>query len=570
MELFGVTASAGYAIGYAWIQKAQIKQTGNKSIDPAMVDLELERFEFALRDTQDELMTTNVQLIDKKREIESEMIQTLLELLQDEELLQRVHFKISVDYLQAESAVQEAINEIDALVQSIDDAYLVERAAEIRDIGRCLINHLSGTRKVAEKGYSRKRILLTDELAASDSTQLNSQLIIGCAAVRGGIHGHAAIIARSIGLPFIVGFGESLFRVQEGQLIILDSVEGKLIVDPSEAQISHYEKLSIGFSVVNEAQPILPAKIITLDQHPVQILANISTIACAKLAKSKGAAGIGLFRSEFLYLNHEYPPAEQEQFEIYHELISVFGDKAPIIIRTFDLGGDKQPRFMDPQAAMDSFIGDRGIRVSLAHRELFKSQLRAILRASHFGQIKVMFPMIAQLSEWEAALSILDEVKKELSAEGIAYNANMAVGMMVEVPEAAVSMEKFVHVVDFFSIGTNDLIQYLLAADRSDTADANVKNEYNPVVLQLIQHIISVAQKHGKWISLCGDMAGKPLEAALLLGLGLQNFSMDSKELYPVYKKISQITFLQMQKLAKRVLELEGTNEVESYLKNNC
>jgi phosphotransferase system enzyme I (PtsI) len=572
MELSGVAASTGYAMGYAYVVRSRVQQPGKIIIDSNEIGLELERFEIALSQTEVELHQLSKQLKISLRESEAEMVEALLDLLQDDEFYLRILHKISNNCLQAETAVSETTDEIVARVQKLDDIYLVERSAEIRDIRNRLMGHLSGTTESVMEDANKKRILITDELTTSYSAQLNPKLLVGCAAVIGGIMSHSAIIARSMGIPFVVGIGERLHHIQDGQFLILDGVEGKLIVEPDEVQIAYYTKLKSGLSAVENIQDILQcinSTVVTIDQHPIDLLANISSVKGAMEAKNKGAMGIGLFRTEFLYLNRSTPPTEEEQFEIYREVALTFGKEAPIIIRTFDIGGDKLPLFHQYAVELNPLLGYRGIRVSLDQVEMFKTQLRAILKASPFGQLKIMFPMIAVLSEWKAAKIILEEVKEELRLKEIDFNHNLEIGMMIEVPSAALNAAQFAREVDFFSIGTNDLVQYLMAVDRTNGALSYLNNGYDPTVLRLIHHVISTAKKYKKWVSLCGDMAGQPEAAAVFIGMGLQKLSMNVNEIANVCLKISQLTYNQLEKNTKHILKLSSAKEVIQYLEKN-
>jgi phosphotransferase system enzyme I (PtsI) len=531
MELSGVAASSGYAMGYAYVLRSRVQHPGKIVIDSSEIGLELERIENAVSQTAVELHQISKQLKESLRESEAEMMEALLELLQDDEFYLRILHKISKNCLQAESAVSETTDEIVARVQSLDDPFLVQRSAEIRDISNRLMNRLLGTTEWAMEDAIKKWILIADELSTSYSAQINPKLIVGCATVMGGITAHSAIIARSMGLPFVVGIGERLHHIEDGQFLILDGVEGKIIVEPDEVQVAHYTKLKSSLSATEDNQDILPSfksTVVTIDRYPIDLLANISSVEDAIAAKNKGAMGIGLFRTEFLYLNRTTPPTEEEQFEIYREVALIFGKEAPIVIRTFDIGGDKLPLFNQHAVELNPLLGYRGIRVCLDQVELFKTQLRAVLKASPYGQLKIMFPMIAVLSEWKAAKVILEEVKAELRSKEIDFNPNLEIGMMIEVPSAALNAEQFAQEADFFSIGTNDLIQYMMAADRSNVSLAYLNNGYNPTVLRLIQDVIRSAHKHKKWVSVCGDMAGHPMAATLFLGMGLQKLSMNA------------------------------------------
>lgn len=567
MELSGTSASKGYAMGYALIMHNKIKLRDKIINDSKDIALELERFEVALRQTEIGLQQLITQLKASFRDSEAEMVEALLDLLHDDEFYLRILHKISEDHLEAEAAVIKATEEIVLQVQSMDNMYLLERSAEIRDICKRLINQLSGTKDWEFQQGDKKRILITDELTTSYSVQLDSLSIIGCASIFGGKTSHSAIIARSMGLPFVVGIGEQLNHIQDGQFIILDGNEGRLIVDPSYAQILFYERRKVK-DEQDDMEPINP-NVVSLDQHPIDLLANISSVDSIREAKRKGAAGVGLFRTEFIFLNRLTPPTEEEQFEIYREAALIWGQTAPVVIRTFDIGGDKQPLFQIHTTELNPLLGNRGIRVCLNHAELFKAQLRAILRASHYGQLKIMFPMIAILSEWREARAVVEAVKMALKLEGVAFDDSLEIGMMIEVPSAALNAEQFAREADFFSIGTNDLIQYLTAADRGNASLSYLNNGYEPTVLRLIKNVIEAASKHNIWVSLCGDMAGQPMAAALFLGMGIQKLSMNPNELRQVRTRISRVKKLEMCKHLQWILELSDAKEVVEYLENN-
>ncbi|MEX2460997.1 MAG: phosphoenolpyruvate--protein phosphotransferase [Paenibacillaceae bacterium] len=568
MELFGIAASNGYAMGFALVLRPEANMS-KIMIDSKGIGLELERFEAAFRQTEAELVHVWNRLQTTLRAAEAEMVEALLELLRDDEYYLRIRYKIAEDHLQAETAVHETTDDIVARVGGMNNLYLTERSAEIRDVSIRLMNKLSGKVEWVMQEGINQRILITDELTTSYSAQLDPNIIIGCATERGGKTTHSAIIARSIGLPYVVGLGEQLKLVQDGQFIIVDGVEGKLIVEPDEAQVLFYTDLIAANIAVGEGSLASNPNTFTIDAHPIDLLANISSIACAREAKSKGAAGVGLFRTEFLFLNRLIPPSEDEQFEVYREVAEIFGKAAPIIIRTLDIGGDKQTLFRIHPAELNLMLGYRGIRVCLDQVELFKTQLCAILRASVYGHLKIMFPMIAILSEWREARAIVEEVKAALTLEGVGYNPTLEIGMMIEVPSAALNADQFAREADFFSIGTNDLIQYLMAVDRGNAELAYLYNGYEPTVLRLIQEVIQCAHKHNKWVSLCGDMAGQPMAAALLMGMGLQKLSMNASELAEVRGKIAEVKQVRMKENAIQILKFSEAIEVTAYLEKN-
>lgn len=478
---------------------------------------------------------------------------------------------IESQLLSASAAVQQVADPFISLFESMDDAYMRERADDIRDVSRRIFRNLSGSEQTVsfpEEPF----ILVAVDVTPSETLQLPIQHVRGIATVKGGATSHAAILARSLGIPAVMGVGEQLlsFQMEPGTLLILDGTSGELIPDPDGTALTRYQEKAAQEQIQRqayEAMKDLPAQ--TLDGHRVHLMANMAVPEEADALVASGVEGIGLFRSEFLFMDRSTLPDEEEQFQAYKRVAIVFGEK-PVIIRTLDVGGDKHLPALALDQEENPFLGFRAIRISLARPELFRVQLRALLRASAYGRLLIMFPMISHLEQLREAKSILEQTKTELRAEDIAFDENIAIGMMMEIPGACLQADAFAKEVHFFSIGTNDLVQYTLAVDRMNAHIADLYSYYHPAVLRLISHVIDASHRAGIWTGLCGEMAGDPLATELLLGMGLDEFSGAASVMPKVKERIRATTMEQAKRTAEHALTLSTVEDVVSFLNNKA
>lgn len=571
MLLQGIAASPGYAVGVAKVLAAKTAQISKKPLENDQLDTEITRFEAAVAATRVELEAIHAQLLEQKKEHEAEIFEAHLMLLEDEELIDRSKELVRTEIINIEFAFHSVSEEIAEMIGGLDDPYLKERAADIRDVSRRVLNKLLGIADEDLNDASGPIILFAEDLTPSDTAQLDPAKVIGFATQAGGRTSHSAIIARSIGIPAIVGIGSAMENtVKNGQSVIIDGTDGKIYIQPDKATVARYLQLQQDQLVIKKQhQSYLNQPSMSSDGVQVELVANIGLVKDAELAASAGAEGIGLFRTEFLYMDADQLPSEDVQFEAYRKAAEAFGSDAPIVIRTIDIGGDKEIPYLKLPKEDNPFLGFRAIRICLDRPEMFKTQLRAILRASAFGNLKIMFPMIATLGEWRQAKALLGETKQELSAAGIAYNPGIETGIMIEIPAAALLADKFAREVDFFSIGTNDLVQYTLAADRMNPKLGYLNDPLHPAVLQLIDRVITAAHANGKWAGMCGEMAGQKHALPILLGLGLDEFSMSASAVLPARALLAKLSKQDMKQIAQAVLELSTAEEVRAYIEEH-
>lgn len=565
MELKGIAAAPGYALGPARVIKAEQHQIEQKQLHQDELASELARFNHAVEAASAELTAIAEHTRQTIGEHEAEIFETHLLLFQDEEFVGGAQMKIEQNAMNAEWALQETVDEIVLVLESLDDEYLRERAGDIRDVGGRLMGKLTGREQTSGNEAAGAYVLLAFDLTPSDTATLDRDKVAGFATVIGGRTSHSAIMARTLEIPAVVGMGSELETVQEGDFVILDGVEGKLYIHPDSQMIEQFTQKKLQLEQQREAhRKFRDQPSITRDGHSVELVANIGNPQDAKKAKEQGAEGIGLYRTEFLYMGGEALPTEEEQFAAYQQVAQQFDSEQPVVIRTLDIGGDKSLPYLPLPKEENPFLGVRAIRLCLEREELFVTQLRAILRASAYGNIKIMFPMIATLQEWRQAVSVLEGVKQQLRNEQIPFNESLEVGMMIEIPAAALMADQFAKEVDFFSIGTNDLVQYTMAADRMNEKLAYLNDPYHPAILRLIHQVIKAAKAEGKWVGMCGEMAGQATALPVLLGMGLHEFSMSASAIAGARAALSQLNYAQLQSLAEQVLTLSDPSEVQA------
>ncbi|MFC4103201.1 phosphoenolpyruvate--protein phosphotransferase [Paenibacillus xanthanilyticus] len=562
----GIAASPGIAIGRVWRMESEAEAANlPASIEPSAVGSETARLMQAIAEAAAEVASLRDRLIAKGQEHEAEIFDGHLMLLEDEELLDRARGAIASELKSAEAAIAAARDEIAAMLESLDDEYLRERAADIRDICGRINARLTGRSDMPPAGSGDPVIIVAPDLTPSHTAQLDPSAVAGFVTLQGGRTSHSAIIARANGIPAIVGMGDALDDLQAGEVVILDGSSGELHIAPSESVIAEYAARRVAEQAKREGlQALMGLESVSLDGVRVELVANIGSPADAVAAKERGAEGVGLYRTEFLYMGRDTLPSEDEQYDAYVSVARTFGPIAPIVIRTMDIGGDKELPLLELPKEDNPFLGFRAIRISLDRPELFKTQLRAILRASAYGNLKIMFPMIATLAEWRAAKALVDVCKDELRAEGAVFNESIQCGIMIEIPAAALLADRFAKEVDFFSIGTNDLTQYTCAADRMNQKLAALNDPLQPAVLHLIERVIRAARAEGKWTGMCGEMAGQPHAVPLLLGLGLHEFSMSANAVLPARGLVRGMDQASMAALAAEALELETPDAIRA------
>ncbi|WP_295769074.1 phosphoenolpyruvate--protein phosphotransferase, partial [uncultured Holdemania sp.] len=470
----------------------------------------------------------------------------------------------------AEFATETVANMMISMFESMDNDYFKERAADVKDVTFRLKCNIVGAVIPDLTTIDEEVIIVAEDLTPSDTAQLNKQYTLGFATATGGRTSHSAIMARSLEIPAVVGCAGIMEQASQGDLLILDAVAGQVILNPTPEQVKEYEAKAEAFKAEKEALKVLKdAKSVTMDGHEVELAGNIGTPKDVEGVLNNGGEGVGLYRTEFLYMDSELDfPSEEEQFEAYKAVLEGMGGKK-VVVRTLDIGGDKKlPYFTFPEE-MNPFLGYRAIRLCLDRTDIFRTQLRALIRASVYGKLCIMFPMIATLDEFRQAKALFEEEKAKLVSEGVAVSDHIEVGMMVEIPAAAVLADQFAKEADFFSIGTNDLIQYSMAADRMSEKVSYLYQPLNPSILRLVKMTIDGAHKEGKWVGMCGEMAGDELAAPVLLGLGLDEFSMSASSILRTRKMIRSLSKKEMEIMAEKALQCSNLKEVTELVKNS-
>jgi len=563
--LRGISASRGIAIGPAFRFKRAGLTIERRHVDDSSV--EWTRLEAALRTAREQLEALCASARAEYGADQAAIFEAQAMMLADPELLGAARTAIEQEGLNAEAALADAIEASARALEALDDPYFRARAADVRDVGDRVLRVLLGVAESPTEGLETPSIVLACDLAPSDTVLLDKRLVLGFCTAEGGATSHTAILARSLGLPAVVGAGEEVLKIADGTPLILDGDRGRLVVEPDEETLAEYRaRRSAAATVLRRAQGRAHEPALTRDGHRVEVVANVGNVEGARAALEAGAEGIGLLRTEFLYLERTTLPDEEEQYQAYRAIIEVFGHR-PVVLRTLDIGGDKELPYLDLPREANPFLGFRAIRLCLARPELLKPQLRAALRAGVGGNLKVMFPMIATVDEVRKARALLEECQAELLAEGKAIAEGVEVGIMVEVPSAAVMADRLADEVDFFSIGTNDLSQYTMAADRTNALVADLASAFQPAVLRLVQYVIQSAHAKGKWVGMCGELAGEPLAIPILLGLGLDEFSMNAPAIPVAKEVIRALTMDEARKIAEAALQLDSAGAVRELVR---
>ncbi|WP_216828855.1 phosphoenolpyruvate--protein phosphotransferase [Alkalihalobacterium elongatum] len=564
-QISGIAASAGIAIANAYVLEEPDYSFEKKTdADPAV---EKERLETALDKAKVDLAQIKEKAEVDLGEEEAAIFAAHLLVLSDPEFIGGMQAHIDNEKVNAESAVHDVSQTFISMFELMDNEYMKERAADIRDVSKRVLGYLLGIQMKSLAAIDEATIIIAKDLTPSDTAQLNPQFVKGFAADIGGRTSHSAIMARSMEIPAVVGTKESTTSIHNGDTIIIDGLEGVVIVQPDEETTQAYKQKKENY----EQQKLEWAKLVneatkTVDGHHVELAANIGTPDDLTGVINNGAEGIGLYRTEFLYMGRDQLPTEEEQFNAYKTVLERMEGK-PVVIRTLDIGGDKELPYLELPKEMNPFLGFRAIRLCLEHQDIFRTQLRALLRASTFGNLKIMFPMIAALEELREAKAILEEEKQKLVNEGQQVSDSIEVGMMVEIPSTAVIADLFAKEVDFFSVGTNDLIQYTMAADRMNEQVSYLYQPYHPAILRLVNMVIEAAHKEGKWAGMCGEMAGDEIAIPILLGLGLDEFSMSATSVLPARSQIAKLSKQELETFAKEMLMKNTSEDVHEAVK---
>ena len=562
--LQGIAASDGIAIAKVYTLTEPDLTVTKVTVEDS--EKEVSRLDDALAASIKDVELIKETALKNLGEEEAQVFDAHLMVLSDPELIGQVKDNITSNTVNAESALKEVTDMFISIFAGMEDnPYMQERAADIRDVSKRILAHLLGVKIPSPATIKDEVIIVAADLTPSDTAQLNRQYVKAFVTDIGGRTSHSAIMARSLEIPAIVGTKEVTSTAKDGDIIIVDGLTGDVFLNPSEEVIAEYRAKAEAFAAQQaEWEKLKDSKTYTKDGHQVELAANIGTPKDLEGVVNNGAEGVGLYRTEFLYMDSHEMPTEEDQFEAYKAVLEGMNGK-PVVVRTMDIGGDKELPYLPLPHEMNPFLGYRAIRISLNEPEMFRTQLRALLRASVYGKLRIMFPMIATLNDFRGAKALLEEEKAKLIAEGVAVSDDIQVGIMIEIPAAAVLAHQFAKEVDFFSIGTNDLIQYTMAADRMNERVSYLYQPYNPSILTLIKHVIDSAHKEGKWAGMCGEMAGDQTAVPLLVGLGLDEFSMSASSVLKTRSLIAKLTLSDMQALAdKAINECATVQEVEA------
>ena len=565
-RLTGIGASEGVSVGKVLLFIEEEMIIPEVKTADSTVESELTKLDEGLKKSKTQLIAIREKVKEKMGEDKAAIFDGHIMLLEDEDLIMEVQDKIKGEGLPAAKALSDGIEEYCAMISALEDPYLRERAADLQDIGKRWLKNILGIKIKDLSNLEPNTVVVTYDLTPSDTAQLDLENCVGFITEIGGKTAHSAIMARSLELPAVVGVKGVLSEAKEGEAVAMDGEAGVLFLNPAEDIVKEYvEKKEKIKTEKEELKKLITEEAITPDGRKVDIWGNIGSPKDVDAVIEAGAAGVGLYRTEFLFMDSDHFPTEQEQYEAYRVVAEKLRGK-PLTIRTMDIGGDKELPYLNLPKEMNPFLGYRAIRISLENKEMFKTQLRAILRASQYGQIKIMYPMISSINEIRKANAILEECKKELDAEGKIYDANIKVGIMIETPSTAIIAYKFAKEVDFFSIGTNDLTQYFLAVDRGNEMVSALYDSFNPAVLEAIQKVIDAAHDAGINVSMCGEFAGDRKATKLLLGMGLDSFSMSASSMLPVKKIVRSTNYVDAQKYRDIILQQNTSEEVISKL----
>ena len=567
--LKGIAASDGVAVAKAYLLVQPDLSFTKVTIED--VSAEAARLDDALSKSSDELQLIRNKAAENLGEEEAQVFDAHLMVLSDPEMVGQIKQSISDNKVNAEHALKEVTDMYIGMFESMEDnAYMQERAADIRDVAKRVLAHLLQVTLPNPAMINEEVIVVAHDLTPSDTAQLDRNFVKAFVTDIGGRTSHSAIMARSLEIPAIVGTGEITAKVKAGDILAVNGIEGDVIVHPTEEQKANFIQAGEAYAAQKaEWEKLKHAETVTADGKHFELAANIGTPKDLTGVHNNGGEGVGLYRTEFLYMDSSDFPTEDAQFEAYKEVLEGMAGK-PVVVRTMDIGGDKELPYLKLPHEMNPFLGYRALRISLSTlgEGMFRTQLRALLRASVHGNLRIMFPMVATLKEFRAAKKIYDEEKAKLIAEGVAVSETIQVGIMIEIPAAAVLAHKFAKEVDFFSVGTNDLVQYTFAADRMSSGVSYLYQPFNPSILNLLKHVIDSAHAEGKWAGMCGEMAGEAIAAPLLLGLGLDEFSMSATSILAQRKLIKSVSKADMEALVEKALDCATSEEVVELVKS--
>ncbi|BAS46450.1 phosphoenolpyruvate-protein phosphatase [Staphylococcus schleiferi] len=562
----GIAASDGVAIAKAYLLVEPDLSFSQETTDQP--EQEIHKFNDALKNSKIELTKIRNNAEEQLGADKAAIFDAHLLVLDDPELINPIEEKIKNDKASAPHALTEVSQNFITIFESMDNEYMKERAADIRDVSKRVLAHLLGVELPNPSIIDESVVIVGHDLTPSDTAQLNKQYVQGFVTNIGGRTSHSAIMSRSLEIPAVVGTKSITESVEQGDMVIIDGLTGDVIIDPTEDELKAYQHKLESFFADREALKQLrdePSK--TKDGQHVELAANIGTPNDLPGVKDNGAEGIGLYRTEFLYMGRDTMPSEDEQFEAYKKVLQEMNGKR-VVVRTLDIGGDKELPYLNLPKEMNPFLGYRAIRLCLDQPEIFRPQLRALLRASTYGKLNIMFPMVATIKEFRDAKALLLEEKENLKQEGVEVSDDIELGIMVEIPSTAALADVFAKEVDFFSIGTNDLIQYTMAADRMSERVSYLYQPYNPSILRLVKQVIEASHKEGKWTGMCGEMAGDETAIPLLIGLGLDEFSMSATSILKARRQIKNLSQTEMTQLADRAINCATVDEVVDLVKS--
>jgi phosphotransferase system enzyme I (PtsI) len=558
--LKGIAASNGIAIAKAYRLVEPDLSFEKKKVEDA--GQEVNRFKSAVSAAGAELEQIREKANTELGADKAAIFDAHLLVLNDPELLTPIEDRIKNENVNAESSLKETADMFISMFEQMDNEYMRERAADIRDVTKRVLSHLLGVKIPNPSMIAEEVIVVGEDLTPSDTAQLNRDFVKGFTTNIGGRTSHSAIMARSLEIPAVVGTKTATEEIQNGDLVIVDGVNGEVHINPTPEVVEKYKQEQVNFGKQKaEWAKLLNEKTVSKDGHHVELAANIGTPEDLQGVLENGGEAVGLYRTEFLYMGRDQLPTEEEQFNSYKAVLEGMKGK-PVVVRTLDIGGDKKLPYLKLPEEMNPFLGFRAIRLCLEEQEMFRTQLRALLRASVYGNLKIMFPMISTINEFRQAKEILLDEKEKLTSAGVNVSESIEVGIMVEIPSTAVMADQFAKEVDFFSIGTNDLIQYTMAADRMNERVSYLYQPYNPAILRMVKMVIDASHKEGKWTGMCGEMAGDEMAIPILLGLGLDEFSMSASSILKARTQILSLSKAEMEGLAEEVLQLQTTEEV--------
>lgn len=562
-------ASHGIALGKVFIIPEDCLFIPEYSVSENDIEAEIERFNRAVEAAKSEYETTKQKFLSQSEtRYLADILEAHIHILDDIQIKEEVRKKISTNPANVEYIVARVFERIILKFQKIQDPYLRERLVDIKDVRDNLIDKLSGREKISLKNMTEPAILIAHDIFPSDTAYFDPKKILGIITEAGGVTSHASIIAKGMGIPALVGVENVLSSVGEEDIVVLDGIRGQAIVNPREEVYKEYEEQRNAFANLKTTLAKLKeVESITQDGKAIRLVSNCEIPEELDVIKSSGAKGIGLLRTEFIFYRYDHLPDEEEQYEAYYKICKGMSP-LPVVIRTLDLGGDKMMEGIKFDHENNPFLGWRSLRFCLDNPEIFRAQLRAILRVSTLGNVRIMFPMVGGLDELERTLAFLDKVKSELDDEGIEYDKGIELGIMVETPSSVIMATALSKYVQFLSIGTNDLIQYALAVDRGNEKIAYLFDPYHPAILRMIKMVIESAKKTKTAVSMCGEMAGDPFFTVLLIGMGLEEFSMTPASIPEIKRIIRNMRFKHSRKIADTVLNMESSSEVRAYLRS--